>query len=472
MARRLQLDGRAMLGLPGRRREGALPAQFGKYQILGSIAKGGMAEIYLARAIGIAGFEKLVVVKRVLPHLTDDPQFVRMFLDEARLAATFQHPNIVQVFDIGRTGDDYFFAMEFLHGQDAGTTLQRLVTRGRQLPIEHAIQIVIGVCGGLHYAHEKRGPDGAPLDIVHRDVSPSNVFVTYDGGVKLVDFGIAKASHKEQTRYGTLKGKLRYMSPEQACAIPIDRRSDIFSASVLLWELTTWRRLFAGQNDLEVLKAIVEREAPRPSSVVPGYPRELERIVMKGLARDPRERHATAQDMQAELEAFARHERLPVSSIALSRFMRQLFGDKLEAWHTAQLSADALTAHVVATRAGAQTSWLEDEVGKAPPPARGPRRHVIAGMAIVAAALAVPIVLAPGRKIETRPVVPMIVQQARAIAPLVSPAPPPAEPPRVAAPRRHRSHHHKARPPAPPAPVIDERPQQLLPIDFDAPLSP
>src|SRR5262245_30441487 len=184
------------------RREHPLPEQFGKYQILGHVATGGMADIHLARTMGVGGFEKLVVVKRILPNLAADAHFVQMFVEEARLAATLQHPNIVQVYDIGVVDGDYFFSMEFLHGEDVSHLMKRAHALGARLPLEHALHIVLGVCAGLHYAHEKTGFDGTPLGIVHRDVSPQNVFVTYDGGVKLVDFGIAKARGRAgKTRY-------------------------------------------------------------------------------------------------------------------------------------------------------------------------------------------------------------------------------------------------------------------------------
>ncbi|HJZ88258.1 MAG TPA: serine/threonine-protein kinase [Polyangia bacterium] len=328
-----------------------LPDQFGRYELLGHIATGGMAELHLARAVAMEGFEKLVVVKRILPQLTADAEFVQMFLDEARIAATLQHPNIVQVYDIGVIDGDYFFSMEFLHGEDASRIVKRLAVQRRELPLEHAVHVIQGLCAGLHYAHEKTGFDGTPLHIVHRDISPQNVFVTYDGGVKLVDFGIAKASRRvAQTRYGTLKGKIRYMSPEQCRALPLDRRSDVFAVSILLWELTTGRRLFRGPSDFDVLKAIVETDALPPSCIKPDYPPDLERIVLRGLQRSPEQRYQTAQEMQADLEDFAREHKLAVSPIALSRFMRELFSDRLEAWQAARMNREALASHVKRVR--------------------------------------------------------------------------------------------------------------------------
>jgi len=200
------------------------PTRLGKYQLIKKIAAGGMAEIYLAKVSGLQGFEKLVVVKRILPQLAQDNQFIQMFLDEARIAATLQHPNIVQMYDIGAVDENYFISMEYVHGEDMRSIMRRLKKEQKPLPLDHAINIVIGVAAGLHYAHEKTGFDGKPLGIVHRDVNPQNVIVTYDGGVKIVDFGIAKASNRlnTETRHGTLKGKIPYMSPEQCQGKELD----------------------------------------------------------------------------------------------------------------------------------------------------------------------------------------------------------------------------------------------------------
>jgi serine/threonine-protein kinase len=200
----------------------------------------------------------------------------------------------------------------------------------------NALAIAIGVCAGLHYAHE-RVVDGRPLDLVHRDVSPQNAFITYDGGVKLLDFGIARASSRlSETRGGTLKGKISYMSPEQCGGYPLDRRSDVFAAAIILWEMTVGRRLFSGSSDFEILRKVKEEDAQRPSSVVSDYPRALEEIVMKGLARDREHRYATAEDMQVDLETFARDRKLAVSPVPLGRFVRELFKSELEAWQAAE----------------------------------------------------------------------------------------------------------------------------------------
>jgi protein kinase-like protein len=291
-----------------------------------------MAELYLAKASGIEGFEKLVVLKRILPQHAASEDFVAMFLAEARLAASLHHPNIAQTYDIGEVKGSYFFTMEYVHGEDLRQLKRALGTEGR-MPMECAIAVALGLAAGLHHAHEKRGPDGQALGLVHRDVSPSNVIVSYDGGVKLVDFGIAKATAlKVDTRAGTLKGKISYMSPEQCKGEPLDRRSDVYAIGILLWEMATGQRLYQGDNEFAILTKIVSGETPPPSSVAPGFAEELERIILRALASERDERYATALELQAELEEYARHARLNTSALRLSRMMEELFGPKQDPW--------------------------------------------------------------------------------------------------------------------------------------------
>src|SRR6516165_5452866 len=221
------------------------PIPFGKYELISRLAAGGMAEIFLARTKSIQGFEKYLVIKRILSHRSQDPEFVRMFLDEARVAATLDHPNIVQIYDVGHVDNEYFIAMEYLRGHN----LIEIVRAGAKLgyfkpPLEHVMSVLTGVCAGLHYAHDKRDFQGRPLDIVHRDVTPQNIVVSFDGAVKIVDFGIAKAATREvETLAGTLKGKIGYMSPEQCRGAAVVLRSDVFAVGISLYELTTGKRL-------------------------------------------------------------------------------------------------------------------------------------------------------------------------------------------------------------------------------------
>jgi len=307
--------------------------QLGRYTLLHRLATGGMAEIFLAKTSGIEGFEKIVVLKRILPHLSANELFVSMFLDEARVAANLEHPNIVNVYDIGKAGDDYFFTMAYLHGEDLSNVLREAARAGRGVPLSLALYVVQAVCAGLHYAHEHAALDGTPLGIVHRDVSTTNVLVTYDGGVKLLDFGIAKAANQSKmTQVGVRKGKASYMSPEQCRAEPLDRRSDIFAIGILLWELTTMRGLFRADNELAVMSLIAHYDPPLPSTVVEGYPPELEAIVMKALARDRDQRYPTARALQDDLEGFVRDYRLGTTAGELATLMRELFGPKPLPW--------------------------------------------------------------------------------------------------------------------------------------------
>ena len=325
-------------------------AVVGKYEIIRKIATGGMAELYLARARGTAGFEKLVVLKRILPHVAEDPTFVRMFLDEARLAATLQHPNIADVYDVGESEGAYFFTMEYVHGHDVRSIRIAERNREQRVPLGIALAIVHGTIAALDYAHEKTGPDGQLLGLVHRDVSSSNVLVSYDGAVKLVDFGIARAtSSQHKTRTGTLKGKIPYMSPEQARGVPLDRRSDLFSLGVILYELTAGRRPFRGDTDFVILDQIVHHGAKPPSTIVADYPPELEAIVMKLLERDPNQRYATGDDATQALEQFVSKHQLWTSPKVISRYMRTLFADQLASWKVAEQRGITLGEHIAET---------------------------------------------------------------------------------------------------------------------------
>ena len=311
----------------------ATTKQLGRYQIVKHLAQGGMADVLLARTTGIEGFERHVVIKRIRAEQARDHRYVDMFLDEARLAASLHHHNIVPVNDIGEDDGEYFFAMEYVHGEDVRALLSQLSKRGEHVPLEHAITIVTAAAAGLHHAHEQRGPDRSPLGIVHRDVSPANILIGYDGGVKVADFGIAKAAHRTtETRSGTLKGKVAYMSPEQCVGEAVDRRSDVFSLGIVLYELVTVRRLFKGDNDFLTMASLVLGHVPPPSKYRPDLPPELEEIVLKALANKPHDRYATADEMRLALEQVAAKLGLRTSSTTLADYVKQLFGERPEPW--------------------------------------------------------------------------------------------------------------------------------------------
>ena len=327
-----------------------LPEQFGKYSLLGHLATGGMAEVYVARQAGLQGFEKIVVIKCVRSELEGDIETTGFFLDEARLVATLEHPNIAQVYEIGLVNNSYFFVMEYVHGADLRQLMEASLKRNEPVPLEDAIYIASHICAALHCAHEKLDLNGRPLGIIHRDVSPSNVLLSHDGAVKLCDFGIAKAQNRTtETARGSLKGKYSYMSPEQCRARALDRRSDVFSMGIVLYELTTLSRLFKVPGDFELLRAIVEDPIPPPSTRVADYPPELERIVMRALEKEPSARYQTAQEMQLNLEAFAREHKLPQSSVQIAALMGRLFEKRLQAWARAQSQGKGIEDYLMDT---------------------------------------------------------------------------------------------------------------------------
>src|SRR5688572_5317224 len=292
-----------------------------------------MAQIYLARQTGLGSFERHVVLKTILRERASDQRFVTMFLDEAKLAATLNHQNVAQVYEVDQADGAYFMAMEYVHGENARAILETTLRRGWTIPLELAVMIISGAAAGLHHAHERKGKGGQPLNIVHRDVSPANIMVGYDGSVKVLDFGIAKAEERAtKTVGGTIKGKYGYMSPEQCKGKPIDRRSDIFALGIVLYELTTLRRAFKGNDDFETMKKIVAGDFLRPSAAVPGYPRELESIILTAMASDAGARFQTAQELIEALDAFTVRAKLTGSNTAMGRFMVQLFGARREPW--------------------------------------------------------------------------------------------------------------------------------------------
>jgi serine/threonine protein kinase len=276
-----------------------LPSRIGRHQVVGYIATGGMAELFL----GKEPTGRPVVIKRILPHLARQTSFVSMFIDEARIGSRAKHPNLVEVYELGQVGIDLFLVMEYLVGENLAGLVRRLTKRNERISYWLAAYIIAEVCDGLHFAHELKDEEsGETLELVHRDVSPQNVFVTYGGDVKLLDFGVATASQRlTQTASGEVKGKYAYMSPEQCRGEPLDRRSDIFSLGTVLYELTTLRRLFKRPNELQVMRAITEEPIPRPTREMPDYPRELEDICVRALARDPDDRYASAAEMREDL---------------------------------------------------------------------------------------------------------------------------------------------------------------------------
>ncbi|MEM6990821.1 MAG: serine/threonine-protein kinase [Myxococcota bacterium] len=334
---------------------GGLPpgTVMGRYELLHRLAMGGMAELYVARQSGIGGFERTVVLKRVLPHLVEDPEFTRMFVDEARIAASLDHPNIAQVTDIDEQDGECFFAMEYVHGRNL---LQLLKESRDGLALSFALQIISAVAAGLHHAHEALGSDGRPLGLVHRDVSPSNVMVGYNGAVKLTDFGIAKASARtSKTVAGSIKGKVGYMSPEQCRGDIVDRRSDIFSLGILLYEVSTGARAFYAPNDFAAMGRIARADYIPPSEIDDTFPGALEQIIARALAKDPDDRYPTADELRRELDSFADAAGHTASGAELATFMTGLFGTPA---HPQTLPAVKPVLRPVEEVSGGGTAWM------------------------------------------------------------------------------------------------------------------
>ncbi len=296
---------------------------FGKYQLLEKIATGGMAEVYRARAFGTAGFEKILVIKKVLPHMAEDKEFVEMFIDEARIAVHLQHVNIVQVFDLGEVDGQYFMAMEYVHGLD----LSRLLTRARTIgsfPIPLALFVVCEGLKGLQFAHSREDEEGIALNIVHCDVSPQNLLISYAGEVKIHDFGIARAAFQADSKHRVVRGKYAYMSPEQVEGKPLDGRTDLFSLGIVLYETLTGRRLFKAKNREETLARVRRAEVPSPRSYRPEISEDLEGFILKVLSRDPADRFQEAREMVDALSRLMIQEGHRATNNDLAAYLKEV----------------------------------------------------------------------------------------------------------------------------------------------------
>lgn len=304
---------------------------FGRYELLKRLAGGGMGEVFLARQRGLDGFQKLLVIKTLLPHLCDDDEFIAMFKDEARVSAQLIHPNICQVFEFDQVNDTYYMAMEYLRGEDLRRLWKACETRGTPLRVPLICRVIADAAAGLDFAHSLRNSAGEPYNIVHRDISPQNILITFEGGVKIIDFGVAKAAGRAQhTRTGALKGKYSYMSPEQVAGGEIDGRSDIFALGIVLHELLTGRRLFKADSDVQTLARVREAHVAPPSRLNPQLPPGLDDIVLKALAKDPADRFRTAQEFRLALEDWLVGGRMSASSAHLAEFLKVVYAERLD----------------------------------------------------------------------------------------------------------------------------------------------
>lgn len=320
----------------------SVPTAIGKYRLLAELGHGGMARVFLAVAHGPSGFSKLVVLKMIRVHLADDPDTLQMFLDEARLAGRLNHPNVVHTLEVVEEDGRYLMVMEYLEGQSLASILRRGRHEKKPVPVHLHLRGLVDALQGLHYAHELKDFDGTPLNLIHRDVSPQNIFVTYDGQVKMLDFGIAKAiTSSSETKAGVIKGKIAYMAPEQFLGEKLDHRVDIYGMGAVLWQAATGERLWRGVPDGQVIHRVIRGEVPSPSSVNPDVQPELARIAMKALARDRDERYETCIDLQSDLETLVEEIGGKVSCRDLGSFVATMFSDvrkEIAATIEAQLS--------------------------------------------------------------------------------------------------------------------------------------
>ena len=373
------------------------PEAFGRYYLIDRIAMGGMAEIFKAKTFGHGGFENILVIKRILTHLSEDQQFVRMFMDEAKITALLQHTNIVRIYDFGKIQSNYFIAMECVEGKDAKQILRKMAERRKLLPREFAVYITMEAAKGLDYAHKRTTLQGQPLNIVHRDVSPSNILVSYNGEIKVADFGIVKAENvAEDTDAGMLKGKFEYMSPEQASGKDLDRRSDIYSLGIVLWEMLTGRRLFKSDSEIKTLDRIKSGDIDPPSTINPQVPARLDEIVMRALATNPDDRYADARDFHADLLDFLYPAPPDVTQQSLAHFMQGLFVEELAVEHNRleEGTRIAQALHETAASVELEPTWEESgNTRSQAQPAPEPPRQNKAVWGIMAVLLATVVVL-------------------------------------------------------------------------------
>lgn len=300
--------------------------RYGKYQLLERIGIGGMAEVFKAKIFGAEGFERMIAIKRILPHLVEDADFVQMFVDEAKIAVRLNHPNIVAIDDLGKIEGTLFIAMEYVRGRDLRAIYDCENARGGTMPIGVACHVVMKMCEALHHAHFATGPRGEPLQVIHRDVSPQNVMLSFDGEVKVADFGLAKARGRMvQTQAGVVKGKLAYMSPEQLRGEDIDHRVDVFGLGIVLFELLTGQRLFLGPSDMDTLRRVYEATVPPMAELNPEVHPELEAIVRRALAKNRDDRYATALDLHDELQTYAYAHDCYAGASSLRQYLREAF---------------------------------------------------------------------------------------------------------------------------------------------------
>ena len=331
-----------------------------------------MAEVFKAKSYGVEGFEKVIAIKRILPSMGEDRDFIKMFIDEAKIAGQLSHANICQIFELGKISGSHFIAMEYIWGKDLLQIQNRCKRLGRVVPVPMACYVIAKACEGLHYSHKRRDPLGKPLEIVHRDCSPQNILVSYEGEVKVIDFGIARAaSRSSRTQAGVLKGKFGYMSPEQVRGLPLDSRSDIFSLGTVLYESLTGERLFVGESDFSTLERVRNADVTPPSELNKQIPEAVERIVLKALTRDREKRYQWCSEMQADLQSYLTGQEEVFASKGLGEAVREMFArelarEKSQLEQYKRVGRDGLIKGVAHATAEHELE-IEEELGTAAP---------------------------------------------------------------------------------------------------------
>jgi eukaryotic-like serine/threonine-protein kinase len=358
--------------------------RFGRYELLYRFASGGMADLYLARARGEEQFERLVAVKIIHSHLSRQPEFVKMFIDEARLAARISHPNVVLILDLGKVTDCHFMAMEYIDGESVAALLRRA-----RPPLPVAARIISEASAGLHAAHELSDLDGEALGVVHRDVSPQNILISYEGAVKVVDFGVARARGSLHTTSSSFKGKFGYMAPEQVeNPRAVDRRTDVFALGVVLFEATTRRRLFRGETEAQTVDRVLRAPIPHPRDYIPDYPPALEEVALRALRRKPEERYQTARELHLDLERFITScgETVPTSAVRV--MMQELFADRIKTKRELLIRSKSEASSVVPdvdVVSGSSGSQVTGSRPSSAPPRRSRVPWYLAALALLAA---------------------------------------------------------------------------------------
>ncbi|TQF14719.1 serine/threonine protein kinase [Myxococcus llanfairpwllgwyngyllgogerychwyrndrobwllllantysiliogogogochensis] len=417
-----------------------------KLNIIRRLGQGGMAEVFLAKQVGVKGFEKFVVMKKILPQFAQNPEFVDMLFAEARANARLTHPNVVQTFDVGVSDGVAYILMEYVRGPDMKRLVNELRRKGMALPLEHALRIVAEVAAGLHYAHAYVDPAGIPHPVVHRDVSPHNVLISLDGAIKLSDFGIAKVAGEENTQAGVLKGKISYISPEAASGRTLDARNDVFALGVVLFELLTGQLPFRRDHDAATLNAIVRDPAPVPSQLRPQIPQDVSDLVLRALVKDPARRTPSAAAMREEIEAVMAHHRLNSSPAAVAQFFKDTLGDRLVEYAPSSASGTGSHPKPVPTGTGTGSGNVGSGDMVAPSDGRTPNRGTSSGPKPTTAGSGnIPRPTGTGSGNVSAPPVSSSVPRPAPVAPRPATPPPVAPRPPTPPPVAHRP------PPPPPA---------------------